>query len=93
MKEVIRKLALDSGLINYIDNETPRRYFISGDGLPDCEKVQRFAELLVRECARVAALTECPYTDDFARQTYGHTWDMACVESAKDIRKHFGVIK
>ena len=50
MNELIRKLALDSGLINYIDNETPRRYFISGDGLPDCEKVQRFAELLVREC-------------------------------------------
>ena len=50
MNKRIRELALASGLINYIDNETPRRYFISGDGLPDCEKVQRFAKLLVREC-------------------------------------------
>lgn len=52
---------------------------------------EKFAELIVKECARVAAQTPCPYTDDFARQTYGHTWDMACIESAKDIRKHFGI--
>ena len=54
MNEQIRKLALASGLINYIDNETPRRYFISGDGLPDCEKVQRFARLIVLECIDLA---------------------------------------
>jgi hypothetical protein len=52
---------------------------------------EKFAELLIRECARIAAQTPCPYEDEFAKQTYGHTWDMACVESAKDIRKHFGV--
>ena len=52
---------------------------------------EKFAELVVAECARIAAQTPCPYQDDFARQTYGHTWDMACVESAKNIRKHFGV--
>lgn len=48
MNELIRELALDSGLINYIDNETPRRDFISGDA--DVENVQRFAELIVKEC-------------------------------------------
>lgn len=52
---------------------------------------QKFAELIVWECAKVAAATPCPYEDEFAKQTYGHTWDMACIESAKDIRKHFGV--
>lgn len=52
---------------------------------------RKFAEMIVLECARVAALTDCPYTDDVARQTYGHTWDMACVESAKEIRRYFGV--
>lgn len=58
----------------------------------ECEKGrEKFAELIVRECARIAAQTPCPYEDDVARQTYGHTWDMACVESAKNIRKHFGV--
>jgi hypothetical protein len=55
------------------------------------EHMEKFAELIVRECAKVAAQTPCPYTDDFDRQTYGHTWDMACVESAKEIRKKFGV--
>ena len=52
---------------------------------------EKFAELIVRECAQAAAQTPCPYEDEFAKQTYGHTWDMACVESARNIRKHFGV--
>ena len=52
---------------------------------------EKFAELIIQECARIAARTPCPYEDEFAKQTYGHTWDMACVESAKEIRKHFGV--
>ena len=55
------------------------------------EEVDSLIELIVRECARIAAQTPCPYGDELARQTYGHTWDMACVESAKAIRKHFGV--
>lgn len=55
------------------------------------EEVDGLIELIVRKCASIAAQTPCPYEDDVARQTYGHTWDMACVESAKNIRKHFGV--
>lgn len=55
------------------------------------EQMREFSLLIVRECARIAAQTPCPYEDEFAKQTYGHTWDMACVESAKNIRKHFGV--
>jgi hypothetical protein len=47
----IHNLALDAGLLNYIDNETPPRYFI--DGHADLEQVQRFAELIVWECADV----------------------------------------
>lgn len=41
--------ALDAGLINYIDNETPRHYYISGNA--EIEEVEKFAELLIRECA------------------------------------------
>ena len=52
---------------------------------------EKFAELLVRECARVAAQTLCPYEDECSRTTFGHTWDMACVESAREIKQHFGV--
>ena len=49
MHEKIEKLALDAGLLNYVDNETPRRYFLSG--LADVEDVEKFAELIVLECA------------------------------------------
>jgi hypothetical protein len=43
------RLALDAGLLNYVDNETPRRCFI--DGHADLDEVQKFAELIVLECA------------------------------------------
>ena len=52
MNERILKLALDAGLLNYVDNETPRRYFIHGHA--DLEEVERFAALIVRECAEFA---------------------------------------
>ena len=45
MNEQIIDLALKSGLINYIDNETPRRYFISGNA--DLQEIQEFAELVI----------------------------------------------
>ena len=51
MNERIKQLALNAGLLNYIDNETPRRYFINGHA--DIEEVKEFAELIVRECIAV----------------------------------------
>ena len=51
MNELIKELALDAGLLNYVDNETPRRYFI--DGHADLEEVEKFAELLIRKCAQI----------------------------------------
>ena len=39
------KLALDAHLLNYVEHETPRHYFI--DGYADIETVQEFAELLI----------------------------------------------
>ena len=75
MNERIEKLALDAGLLNYVDNETPRRYFLSG--LADVEDVERFAELLVRECAKVSFDQWCENGEE---------------ESAENaILKHFGV--
>ena len=71
MNERIRKLALDAHLINYIDNETPRRYFISGDGLPDCEKVQRFAELLVLECLSYLEDHDVDFAKWMIKQNFG----------------------
>jgi len=51
MNQRIEELAADAGLLNYVDNETPRRYFI--DGHADLEEVEKFAELIVRECAYI----------------------------------------
>jgi hypothetical protein len=48
MNNLIRELALDAHLLNYIDLETPRHYFISGNA--DMEDVEKFAELVVRNC-------------------------------------------
>jgi hypothetical protein len=53
MNERIEKLALDAGLLNYVDNETPRRCFIHGHA--DLEEVEKFAELIVRECIDVVS--------------------------------------
>lgn len=53
--------------------------------------MEKFAELIVRECARVARATPFPDTDVEVRKTFGHTWDMASVEAGREIVKHFGV--
>ena len=53
--------------------------------------MEKFAELIIRECARIARATPCPYEDDEARQRLGHTWDMASIEAGRGIVKHFGV--
>lgn len=58
MNERIIKLGLDADVLNYIDLETPRRYFINGHA--DLEEVEKFAELIVRECADIF---EGVYTD------------------------------
>ena len=57
--------------------------------------LEQFAELIVRrtvrECARIARATRCPYEEDEVRQRLGHTWDMASLEAGHEIVKHFGV--
>jgi len=52
---------------------------------------EKFAELIVKECARIARATPCPYEEDEVRQRLGHTWDMASLEAGHGISKHFGV--
>ena len=54
---------------------------------------RKFAESIVRECANIAAATPCPYENEEIRKLHGHSWDMACVESRREILKHFGVDK
>lgn len=54
MNSNIERIALDVGLLNYVDNETPRRYFINGNA--DLDEVQDFAVQIVVEVIRL--LTE-----------------------------------
>jgi len=75
MNERFIKLALDAGLLNYIDHETPRRYFISGNA--EQEDVEKFAQLIVRECME--------WCDAHA------TIDGTAQQIRDDIKKHFGV--
>ena len=76
MNEGIRQLAVESHLLNYIDNETPRRYFVSGSAEED--EVHLFALKIIRECAGVVEETRWivqPSQEQIARS----------------IRQHFGV--
>jgi hypothetical protein len=55
------------------------------------EVIQKFTELVVRECARVARATPAPVFEEHLKEQLGHTWDMAALEAGREIIKHFGV--
>ena len=56
MNERIIKIGLESGMLNYVDNETPRHYFLSGHA--DEQDLAKFTELIVRECAKLIDVEE-----------------------------------
>ena len=56
MNERIIKLGLESGMLNYVDHETPRHYFLCGNADEEC--LNKFALLIVRDCAVTAGLME-----------------------------------
>lgn len=88
MNERIRQLADEAGIElpnNVVDG-------INGPGVvSEKDKLAKFAQLIVRECAKIARATPCPYEEDEVRQRLGHTWDMASLEAGREIVKHFGV--
>lgn len=68
MNKRLIELALEANLINYIDNETPRRYFI--DGNADLEQVEKLAELVARE---VLADMKKAHDELYSHNTYAWT--------------------
>jgi len=88
MNERIRQLADEAGIElpnNVVDG-------INGPGVvSEKDKLAKFAQLIVQECAKIARATPCPYEEDEVRQRLGHTWDMASLEAGREIVKHFGV--
>ena len=75
MNKRIRELGLSSGMLNYVDHETPRHYFLSSNADEMC--LEKFAELLVQECG--VALS--PMLRDMISR--GQAYEL--------IKKHFGV--
>ena len=53
--------------------------------------LEKFAELIIQECARVARATPAPDFEEHLKQQLGHTWDMATLEAGREITKHFGI--
>ena len=80
MNERFIKLALDAGLLNYVDHETPRHYFINGHA--EQEDVEKFAQLIVRECIDTVKKR---FMGDLNRE------DMEVKRCVEDLKKHFGV--
>ena len=74
----IKQFALDADLLNYVDHETPRRYFVHGHA--EQEEVEKFAELIVRECAHLVG----GYTKE-------NEFGTDVKEAYEEITKHFGV--
>jgi len=74
-----------------IEQATTRIDPIAHDGVCwDFDK-EKFAKLIVKECARIARATPCPYEEYEVRQRLGDTWDIASLEAGREIVKHFGV--
>lgn len=48
MNEKIIEIGLKTGMLNYVDNETPRRYFLADWADEFC--LQEFAESIIKEC-------------------------------------------
>ena len=47
--------------------------------------MEKFAELIILECARLARATPAPNFHEHLKQQLGHTWDMACAEAGNQI--------
>ena len=69
MNEIIRQFALDAGLLNYVDHETPRHYFVHGHA--DLEEVEKFARIIVFECIKLAVFKGDKETAKAIKEHFG----------------------
>ena len=51
----IIKHAVDAGMLNYVDHETPRHYFLSAHADEEC--LERFAQSIIRDCMHLCEVT------------------------------------
>jgi hypothetical protein len=78
MNERIIKLGLKSGILNYVDHETPRHYFLCGNA--DEKDLEEFAKLIVEDCA------------DLFEIEWGES-NLTGNDVGYVLKKHFGVEK
>ena len=52
---------------------------------------EKFAKLIILECARISRATPAPDFEEHFKQQLGHIWDIASLEAGREIIKHFGV--
>lgn len=57
----------------------------------DYAGIERFAQVIIRECVRIARATPCPYIDEETKHAFCHTWDIAALEAGRSIKNNFGV--
>jgi hypothetical protein len=89
-QQLIRDLAITGGIYDCITD--PYDKLKNGDPYSSVMiDLERFAEKIVKECARVARATPAPNFHEHLKQQLGHTWDMAASEAGREIVKHFGV--
>ena len=69
MNEIIKQFALNAGLLNYVDHETPRRYFVHGHA--DLEEVEKFARIIVFECIKLAVFKGDKETAKAIKEHFG----------------------
>ena len=69
MNDRFIKLALDADLLNYVDHETPRRYFVHGHA--DLEEVEKFARIIVFECIKLAVFKGDKETAKAIKEHFG----------------------
>ena len=82
MNERIKQLA--EGMFDVvIDNRGREDYSIDYAG------IERFAQVIIQECARIARATPCPYDDEEIKQVFGHTWDIAALAAGRSIKNYF----
>ena len=81
MNEQIRELALQAGLVKILEEHAHEYGAGTFENTPYPE-LEKFAELIVRECIEQASIGN------------GHgnnQWDRALTFAAKNIKEHFGV--
>ena len=91
MNDKIKQLAKEAGYYLYDLTETHECKTVETDSKDEWITLEKFAEMIVEECARVARATPAPNFHEHLKQQLGHTWDMAASEAGREIVKHFGV--